>query len=61
MKIHSLKTGAGAAIKINRNNPIKADVENIYIEDSDLRQPINNAVVDGVGVHTAGGSELLDT
>ena len=53
MKIHSLKTGAGAAIKINRNNPIKADVENIYIEDSDLRQPINNAVVDGVGVHTA--------
>jgi hypothetical protein len=53
MKIHSLKTGAGAAIKINRNNPIKADVENVYIEDSDLQQPINNAVVDGVGVKTA--------
>ncbi|QQP90152.1 hypothetical protein IGS68_02460 [Skermanella sp. TT6] len=53
MKIHSLKTGAGAAIKINRNNQIRADVENVYIEDSDLQQPINNAVVDGVGVRTA--------
>jgi hypothetical protein len=53
MKIHSMKTGAGAAIKINRNNPIKADVENVYIEDSDLQDPINNAVVDGVGVRTA--------
>lgn len=53
MKIHSLRTGSGAAIKINRNNPIKADVENVYIEDSDLQQPINNAVVDGVGVRTA--------
>jgi hypothetical protein len=53
MKIHSLRTGAGAAIKINRNNPINADVENVYIEDSDLQQPINNAVVDGVGVKTA--------
>jgi hypothetical protein len=53
MKIHSLRTGSGAAIKINRNNPIKADVENVYIEDSDLQQPINNAVVDGVGVTTA--------
>jgi len=52
MKIHSLKTGSGAAIKINRNNPIKADVERVYIEDSDLQQSINNAVVDGVGVHT---------
>ena len=53
MKIHSLRTGSGAAIKINRNNPIKAAVENVYIEDSDLQQPINNAVVDGVGVTTA--------
>jgi hypothetical protein len=53
MRIHSLQTGSGAAIKINRNNPIKADVENVYIEDSDLQQPINNAVVDGVGVRTA--------
>jgi hypothetical protein len=53
MKIHSLRTGSGAAIKINRNNPIKADVENVYIEDSDMQQPINNAVVDGVGVTTA--------
>jgi hypothetical protein len=53
MKIHSLKTGSGAAIKINRNNPIGASVEAVYIENSDLQQPINNAVVDGVGVRTA--------
>lgn len=50
LKIHSLQTGSGAAIKINRNNPINANVEGVYIEDSDLQQPINNAVVDGVGV-----------
>jgi hypothetical protein len=50
MKIHSLRTGSGAAIKINRNNPINAGVEGVYIEDSDLQQSINNAVVDGVGV-----------
>jgi hypothetical protein len=51
VEIHDLRTGPGAAIKINRNNP--AGVSSVYIEDSDLSESIDNAVVDGVGVNRA--------
>ena len=51
VKIHSLASGPGAAIKINRNGP--AGVSSVYIENCDVSQAIGNAVIDGVGVHIA--------
>lgn len=53
LSIHGLRSGPGAAIKINRNNPQNAGVSLVYIEDSDLSEAISNAVVDGVGVSYA--------
>jgi hypothetical protein len=50
MHIHSLRSGPGAAIKINRNNAFSAGVSRVYVESSDLSGPIENAIVDGVGV-----------
>jgi len=48
--VHDLASGPGAAIKVNRNNPVGAGVSLIYLEDSDVSEAISNAVVDGVGV-----------
>ena len=51
--ISDLAWGPGAAIKINRNNPQGAGVSRVYIEDNDVSEAIDNAVIDGVGVHKA--------
>jgi len=61
-KIHSLATGPGAAIKINRNNPINAGVSLVYLENNDLSQSIGNALVDAVGANqcVARGNDLHD-
>lgn len=48
--IHDLAWGPGAAIKINRNNDEDAGVGTICLEDNDVSEAINNAVIDGVGV-----------
>jgi len=48
--IHDLAWGPGAAIKINRNNPQGAGVGSICLENNDVSEAINNAIIDGVGV-----------
>ena len=48
--IHDLAWGPGAAIKVNRNNPADAAVGTICIENNDVSEAIDNAVIDGVGV-----------
>jgi hypothetical protein len=50
-RIHALTPGVdGAAIKINRNNPINAGISLLYLENNDLSQSVgNNAIVDAVG------------
>ncbi|MDJ0496205.1 MAG: right-handed parallel beta-helix repeat-containing protein [Acidimicrobiia bacterium] len=48
--IHDLAWGPGAAIKINRNNPQGAGVGTICLENNDVSEAINNAIIDGVGV-----------
>jgi len=53
VKISSLNSGPGAAIKINRNNDESAGVSLVYIESCDVSQAISNAVIDGVGVDQA--------
>jgi len=51
--ISDLAWGPGAAIKINRNNPQGAGVGRVYLEDNDVSEAIDNAVIDGVGVSRA--------
>jgi len=51
--IHDLASGPGAAIKINRNNPENAGVGNVCLENNDVSEAINNAIIDGVGVDGA--------
>jgi hypothetical protein len=48
--IHDLAWGPGAAIKINRNNTVDAGVGTICLENNDVSEAINNAIIDGVGV-----------
>ena len=48
--IHDLAWGPGAAIKVNRNNDQDAGVGTICLEDNDVSEAINNAIIDGVGV-----------
>ncbi len=51
--ISDLAWGPGAAIKINRNNSQGAGVSKVYLEGNDVSEAIDNAVIDGVGVHKA--------
>jgi hypothetical protein len=51
--IHDLASGPGAAIKVNRNNPEGAGVDRVYLEDNDVSESLDNAVIDGVGVSRA--------
>ncbi len=51
--IHDLAWGPGAAIKINRNNNQDASVGTICLENNDVSEAINNAIIDGVGVDGA--------
>ena len=51
--VSDLAWGPGAAIKINRNNPQGAGVSRVYLENNDVSEAIDNAVIDGVGVHKA--------
>ena len=51
--IHDLAWGPGAAIKINRNNSEDAGVGTICLENNDVSEAINNAIIDGVGVDGA--------
>jgi hypothetical protein len=51
--ISDLAWGPGAAIKINRNNAQGAGVSKVYLEHNDVSEAIDNAVIDGVGVHKA--------
>jgi hypothetical protein len=48
--IHDLAWGPGAAIKINRNNNANAGVGTICLENNDVSEAVNNAIIDGVGV-----------
>ncbi len=48
--IHDLAWGPGAAIKINRNNTQNAAVGTICLENNDVSEAIDNAIIDGVGV-----------
>jgi S-layer family protein len=51
--IRDLAWGPGAAIKINRNNNTGAGVGTICLENNDVSEAINNAIIDGVGVDGA--------
>lgn len=51
--IHDLAWGPGAAVKINRNNTESAAVGTICLEDNDVSEAIDNAIIDGVGVDGA--------
>ena len=51
--IHDLASGPGAAIKVNRNNPENAGVGTICLENNDVSEAIDNAIIDGVGVDGA--------
>ncbi len=51
--IHDLAWGPGAAIKVNRNNDQDAGVGTICLENNDVSEAINNAIIDGVGVDGA--------
>lgn len=51
--IHDLAWGPGAAIKVNRNNSENAAVGTICLENNDVSEAINNAIIDGVGVEGA--------
>jgi len=51
--IHDLAWGPGAAVKINRNNSESAAVGTICLENNDVTEAIDNAIIDGVGVDGA--------
>ena len=51
--IHDLAWGPGAAIKVNRNNNQGAGVGDICLQDNNVSEAINNAIIDGVGVDGA--------
>jgi hypothetical protein len=51
--IHDLAWGPGAAVKINRNNSESAAVGTICLENNDVSEAIDNAIIDGVGVDGA--------
>jgi hypothetical protein len=60
--IHDLAWGPGAAIKVNRNNPEDSGVGTICLENNDVSEAIDNAIIDGVGVDGAviAGNDIHD-